>query len=53
MIGGGAALSAIAGFILGPETGPMPLILLMLATSAASILSILWVLRREKALRNG
>jgi DHA1 family bicyclomycin/chloramphenicol resistance-like MFS transporter len=53
MIGGGAALSAIAGFILGPKTGPMPLILLMLATSAASILSILWVLRREKALSNG
>ncbi len=47
MIGGGAALSALSGFILGPETGPMPLILLMTLTSAASILCILWVRYRE------
>ena len=33
-IGGGAALSALAGVVLGPGTGPLPLILLMLATSS-------------------
>ena len=47
-IGGGAALSALAGVVLGPGTGPLPLILLMLATSAASILCILWVMRRQR-----
>ncbi|RUS63558.1 Bcr/CflA family efflux MFS transporter [Pseudorhodobacter sp. E13] len=47
MIGGGAALSALSGFILGPDTGPMPLVLLMTATSGAAILCILWVRHRE------
>lgn len=51
LIGFGAALSALAGFLLGPETGPMPLILLMLLTSAASYLCILWVIRRENQLK--
>jgi DHA1 family bicyclomycin/chloramphenicol resistance-like MFS transporter len=50
MIGGGAALSVLAGGVLGPETGPLPLILLMLATSAGAIVCILWVIRREKAI---
>jgi DHA1 family bicyclomycin/chloramphenicol resistance-like MFS transporter len=52
MIGGGAALSALAGFVLGPGTGPEPLILLMLLTSAMSVLSILWVIRRDRVLGN-
>ena len=52
MVGSGALLSALAGFVLGPATGPMPLILLMLLTSAASIVCILWVLRRERLLGN-
>lgn len=51
LIGVGALMSAFAGFLLGPQTGAMPLILLMLATSAASIICILWVLRREKQLK--
>jgi len=51
LIGVGAALSALAGFALGPQTGPMPLILLMLLTSIASYLCILWVLHREKQLK--
>lgn len=51
LIGVGALMSAFAGFLLGPHTGAMPLILLMLATSAASIICILWVLRREKQLK--
>ncbi|MDN5786040.1 multidrug effflux MFS transporter [Pseudorhodobacter sp.] len=44
----GAALSALAGYILGPDTGPMPLILLMLLTSSAAIGCILWVKRRQR-----
>jgi DHA1 family bicyclomycin/chloramphenicol resistance-like MFS transporter len=44
-IGGGAALSALAGALLHPGAGPMPLILLMLASSALSIVAILWVRR--------
>jgi DHA1 family bicyclomycin/chloramphenicol resistance-like MFS transporter len=47
-IGGGAALSALAGVVLAPGTGPMPLILLMLASSAVSIPCILWVMRRQR-----
>ncbi|MGB3279679.1 MAG: multidrug effflux MFS transporter [Pseudorhodobacter sp.] len=52
MIGVGAMLSALAGFLLGPQTGPMPLILLMLLTSAASIACIAWVRLRERQLGN-
>jgi DHA1 family bicyclomycin/chloramphenicol resistance-like MFS transporter len=50
MIAVGALLSALAGFILGPDTGPLPLVLLMLLTSAASIACILWVRRRDRLL---
>lgn len=50
MIGAGACLSALAGWLLGPTTGPLPLVLLMLLTSAASILCILWVRRRQRQL---
>lgn len=48
MIGGGAALSVIAGFILGPGTGARPLIILMLLTTIAAVICALWVLRRAK-----
>ena len=48
MIGGGAALSALAGALLTPGSGPYPLLYLMLATSAASVASILYVIRRER-----
>lgn len=51
LIAGGAALSALAGFVLGPETGPMPLILLMLVTSGGAILSVLWVMWRERQIK--
>jgi MFS transporter, DHA1 family, multidrug resistance protein len=47
-IGGGAALSALAGALLSPGSGPMPLIVLMFASSALSILCILWVIRRAR-----
>lgn len=49
-IGGGAALSALAGVVLTPTSGTMPLILLMLVTSAISILCILWVMQRARAI---
>lgn len=48
MIGGGAALSALAGALLTPESGAAPLIWLMVATTTLSILPMLYVLRREK-----
>ncbi|MFC4732820.1 multidrug effflux MFS transporter [Salipiger abyssi] len=50
MIGGGAALSALAGALLQPGTGAWPLLWLMFVTCAASIVSILLVMRREKRL---
>lgn len=48
MIGGGAALSVIAGFILGPDTGARPLIVLMLLTTIASLFCGLWVIARAR-----
>lgn len=50
LIGGGAALAAFAGVLLGPGSSEMPLILLMLASSVASVVAILFVMRRAKAL---
>ncbi len=49
MVGGGAALSAWAGSLLGPGRGAMPLLALMLAVSGLSLLSILLVIWRERA----
>ncbi|KNG92536.1 multidrug effflux MFS transporter [Pseudaestuariivita atlantica] len=51
MVGGGAALSAMAGALVGPGTGPLPLLALMLATSVLGILAILFVYWRERQLR--
>ncbi|MBR9763906.1 MAG: multidrug effflux MFS transporter [Rhodobacteraceae bacterium] len=48
MIGGGAALSAFAGSLLGEGTGAFPLIWLMLACGVASVLCITGVMRRER-----
>ena len=50
MIGGGAALAALAGVLLGPGASETPLVLLMLASAVGSLLSILWVMRRARAL---
>jgi DHA1 family bicyclomycin/chloramphenicol resistance-like MFS transporter len=50
-IGGGAALSALAGALLTPEAGAFPLLWMMLVTSLLSIASILMVLWRERQLR--
>lgn len=50
MIGGGAALSALAGVMLVPGVGEFPLLWMMLITSALAIVAILFVIRRERRL---
>lgn len=47
MIGGGAALSALAGALLAPETGAFPLLWIMLTTSVLSVVCIRYVIYRE------
>lgn len=49
-IGGGAALSAVAGALLTPESSDLPLVFLMMTTTALSMACILLVIRREKQL---
>jgi len=48
MIGGGAALSQVAGSILTIETGTMPLQLIMLGVSVLAFLSVLFVIWRTR-----
>jgi MFS transporter, DHA1 family, multidrug resistance protein len=50
MIGGGAGLAALAGVLLRPGATELPLILLMVASAIGSLLSILAVIRRARAL---
>jgi DHA1 family bicyclomycin/chloramphenicol resistance-like MFS transporter len=50
MIGGGAALSALAGTLLSPGTGAFPLLWLMVGTAASGIVAIALVMRREHRL---
>ena len=50
MIGGGAALSALAGFLLTPETGAYPLLFIMAATGICALLAIWAVYYRERRL---
>ncbi len=50
MLGGGAAMSALAGLLLNTETGAWPLLFMMAGTSAASVVVILLVIRRERQL---
>jgi len=50
MIGGGAALSALAGAILSAETGPYPLIIVMLVSCVLSVFATLYVIRVENSL---
>lgn len=50
MIGGGSGLAVLAGLLLTKETGAYPLILLMLMTALAGVVSITAVMRREKTL---
>ena len=48
MIGGGAALSALAGALLSPGTGAFPLLWIMFLTSVLALASIVYVIRRER-----
>lgn len=53
MIGGGAALSVLAGILLVPGAGAFPLIWIMFATSAVAVVSILYTIRRERQVLGG
>ena len=48
MVGGGAILAQIAGSVLKPETGALPLQWLMFTTAIAALLSVLFVIWREQ-----
>ncbi len=48
MIGGGAGLSALAGALLAPGSGPYPLLYIQLVTALLGIGAILLVIRRER-----
>lgn len=48
MIGGGAALSALAGGLLTRETGAWPLMAIMTVSSLGSLAAILMVIRRAR-----
>jgi DHA1 family bicyclomycin/chloramphenicol resistance-like MFS transporter len=50
LIGGGAALSAFSGAFMSVEHGALPLLVIMMAVSLLSIVAIIWVMRRERAL---
>ncbi|CUH76513.1 MFS transporter, DHA1 family, bicyclomycin/chloramphenicol resistance protein [Tropicibacter naphthalenivorans] len=50
MLGGGAALSSLAGALLGPGTGAWPLLWLMLLSAVASIAATMVVIQRERQL---
>lgn len=51
MIGGGAALSVLAGILLSAGSGALPLTALMAASATLAVVAILFVLRREAKLR--
>jgi len=50
MVGGGAAMSVLAGILLPLGTGPYPLQALMLACSIGSTCAVVYVMRREQTL---
>lgn len=50
MIGGGAALSAVTGALLGPQTGPWPLLGMMFVSSVFCLVTTLYVIRRERVI---
>ncbi|SDW32441.1 MFS transporter, DHA1 family, bicyclomycin/chloramphenicol resistance protein [Celeribacter indicus] len=47
-ISGGAALSALAGSVLTPESGATPLLYIMLAAAVSSVLAAIWVILRAR-----
>lgn len=50
MIGGGALLSAVAGWVLAVGSGAMPLIALMIASGSCSVVAIALTIRRNRQL---
>lgn len=50
MVGGGAALAALAGAMLTPERGVYPLLIIMLSSCLLGVTSIIMVIRRERRL---
>lgn len=44
-IGGGAALSMLAGALITPQSGPFPLLWVMLLSSVGGVLATFWVIR--------
>ncbi|MFN4130139.1 MAG: multidrug effflux MFS transporter [Paracoccaceae bacterium] len=52
-VAGGAALSALAGALLQPGSGAWPLLVIMSASAAGSVIAVLWVLWREKQIGLG
>ncbi len=50
MLGGGAGLSALAGALLGPESGAWPLLFIMFTTALLGIAAIILVIVRERQL---
>ena len=50
LIGGGAGLSALSGWLLTPNTGAFPLLWMMVISSALSIVAIWLVIRRQRLL---
>lgn len=53
MIGGGALLSALAGALLTPGSGATPLLLIMVVSSLAAVVSVAYVIWRERQLGGG
>ncbi len=51
MLGGGAGLSAMAGWVLVPGTTAAPLLVIMFTTAILGLISIALVIKREKNLR--
>lgn len=50
MLGGGAGLSAMAGWVLVPGTTAAPLLIIMFTTAVLGLISIALVIKREKSL---
>ena len=50
MLGLGAALSALAGWLLTPQTGAFPMLYLMLTTASLGVVAIYVVILRERQL---
>lgn len=44
-IGGGAALSVVSGALLGPQTGPWPLLWVMFLSCIVAVLVTMWIIR--------